>query len=211
MAADRPAAPSAEDVPDGYPRDLEARLTLADGREVFVRPIVPADTEALRVAVENADPQTIHDRFLGGRAPTDRRTLHHLTTLDYVHRLALAAFGPDGTGVAIARYEGKAGSDLAEAAVVVDPEWRRVGLASGLLRMLADAALARGVRRFSVTSYADNADVHDILSRSGLSRIRSGTGEVVDDIVALDGQFDEFSQSGQAPPGQTGPGGEPDR
>ncbi len=207
MAADRPSAPSAEDVPDGYPRDLEARLTLADGRSVFVRPIVPADVDALRVAVENADPQTIHDRFLGGRAPTDPPTLQRLTTLDYVHRLALAAFGPDGTGVAIARYEGTAGSDLADAAVVVDPGWRRVGLASRMLRMLADAALARGVRRFSVTSYADNVDVHDILARSGLYRIRSGTGEVVEDVVALDGQF---TQSDQAP-GQTRPDNESDR
>jgi GNAT superfamily N-acetyltransferase len=186
----KPVGASPVDVPDGYPRDLEGRLRLADEREVFVRPIVPADLDALRVAIVNADPQTIHDRFLGGRRPTDERTLQRLTTVDYVHRLALVAFAPDGPGVAIARYEGATGSDEAEVAVVVDPDWRRVGLASGLLRMLADAALERGIRRFTTTSYADNVDVHDILARSGLAHHRVVGGGVVDDIVVLDSAAD---------------------
>jgi GNAT superfamily N-acetyltransferase len=173
-------------VPSGYPSELEQLLNLADGREVFVRPIVPTDSDALREAIANADPQTIHDRFLGGRPPTDDQTLRHLTTLDYVHRLAIVAFDPRGRGVAIARYEGTANAELAEVAVVVDPAWRQIGLATALLRMLADAALKRGITRFSATSYADNIDVHDILSRSGLPRRRIGTGAVVDDIVELD-------------------------
>ena len=174
------------DVPGGYPSELEQQVTLADGREVFVRPIVPADLDALREAIANADPQTIHDRFLGGRPPTDEQSLRHLTTVDYVRRLAIVAFDRRGHGVAIARYEGAANTDHAEVAVVVDPAWRRIGLASALLRMLADAARERGIARFSATSYADNIDVHDILSRSGLPHRRIGTGAVVDDIVDLD-------------------------
>jgi RimJ/RimL family protein N-acetyltransferase len=174
------------DVPSGYPSELEQLRTLADGREVFLRPIVPADLDALREAIANADPQTIHDRFLGGRPPADDQTLRHLTTLDYVRRSAIVAFDPSRRGVAIARYEGTANTDLAEVAVVVDPAWRQVGLATALLRMFADAALERGITRFAATSYADNIDVHDILSRSGLPHRRIGTGAVVDDIVDLD-------------------------
>ena len=185
-------------VPDGYPSDLEGNLKLADRRKVFVRPIVPVDVDALRTAVANADPQTIHDRFLGGRGPSDARTLQHLTTVDYVYRLALVAFAPDGHGVAIARYEGSAGADVAEVAVVVDPEWRRVGLASGLLRMLAQAALERGIRRFTAIAYADNIDVQDILVRSGLPLRQSGTGGVVAAMVDLD------PESGPISPSQAG-------
>jgi GNAT superfamily N-acetyltransferase len=173
------------DVPSGYPSELEQLRTLADGREVFVRPIVPADLDALREAIANADPQTIHDRFLGGRPPTDDQTLRHLTTVDYLHRLAIVAFDRRGRGVAIARYEGTANTDHAEVAVVVDPAWRRIGLASALLRMLADAALKRGITRFSATSYADNIDVQDILARSGLPHTRTGAGPVVDDVIDL--------------------------
>jgi GNAT superfamily N-acetyltransferase len=174
------------DVPGGYPIELERLFTLADGREVFVRPIVPADIDALREAVANADPQTIHDRFLGGRPPTDNQTLRHLTTLDYEHRLAIAAFDPSGHGVAIARYEGAEQTDLAEVAVVVDPAWRQIGLATALLRTLAVAALKRGISRFSATSYAGNVDVHEILARSGLPHRRIGIGAVIDEIVDLD-------------------------
>jgi GNAT superfamily N-acetyltransferase len=184
-------------VPDGYPRDLECDLNLSDGRKVFVRPIVPADIDALRAAIANADPQTIHDRFLGGRPPTDETALRRLTTVDYVYRLALAAVAPDGSGIAIARYEGKADSDLAEVAVVVDPAWRRVGLASGLLRMLASAALERGIHRFTAISYADNIDVQDILARSGLPLRQSGTSGVIDTSVEL-GAKSEPIDAGQS-------------
>ena len=185
------------EMPDGYPSDLEDNLKLADRRKVFVRPIVPADADALREAVANADPQTIHDRFLGGRGPSDARTLEHLTTVDYVYRLALVAFASDGRGVAIARYEGEAGLDVAEVAVVVDPAWRHVGLASGLLRMLANAALERGIHRFSAISYADNIDVQDILASSGLPLRQSGTGGVVAAVVDLD------PESGPISPGRS--------
>jgi GNAT superfamily N-acetyltransferase len=174
------------DVPSGYPSNLEQLVTLADGREVFVRPIVPADTDALREAVANADAQTIHDRFLGGRPPTDEATLRHLTTLDYVHRLAMVAFDPNGRGTGIARYEGTANTDFAEVAVVVDPAWRQVGLATALLRILAGAALECGITRFAATSYADNIDVRDMLARSGLPHRTTSSGPVVDDIIELD-------------------------
>ena len=182
------------DVPSGYPSELEQRVTLADGREVFVRPIVPADIDALREAIANADAQAIHDRFLGGRPPTDERTLRHLTTVDYVYRLAMVAFDPNGRGAGIARYEGAADTDLAEIAVVVDPAWRQVGLATALLRILAGAALERDISRFAATSYADNIDVRDILARSGLPHRTISSGPVVDDIIELEPASTDLTQ-----------------
>jgi GNAT superfamily N-acetyltransferase len=100
--------------------------------------------------------------------------------------LALFACDLGVRGLATPRYEGTAYVDLAEVAVVVDPAWRQIGLASALLRMLADAALKRGITRFSATSYADNIDVQDILARSGLPHARTGAGPVVDDVIDLD-------------------------
>ncbi len=167
--------------PDGYPRELERRITLADGRRVFIRPVVPGDANALVHAVRTADPATLRARFLGGAPPTDRATIIHLVTLDYVDRLALAAFG-DGRGVGLARYEAIRNSNgtptgSADVAVVVDPVWRRVGLASALLRLLAEAAAARGITRFVATYYATNADVAAIIAETGLvhwSHVQAG-------------------------------------
>jgi hypothetical protein len=113
--------------PPGYRAELEGEVELADGRRAWIRPIVPADAPALRTAIETADDRTIRDRFLGGRPILTDAVLHRLTRVDYDRRLALVAFGPDGTGTGLARYEGRAGRDDAEVAVVVAPGWRHVG------------------------------------------------------------------------------------
>ncbi len=170
--------------PPGYPRQLECDLTLADGRRVHVRPVVPDDAAALRAAVEQADAATLRGRFLGGRPPRDEESIRRLVELDYVTRLAVAAFS-DGTGVAIARYEGSAGSDVAEIAVAVDNGWRHVGLATGLIRLLARAALARGIHKFTATYFATNVDVRDLVTDSGLPHLPIANGSVVEDVIAL--------------------------
>ena len=104
-----------------------------------------------------------------------------------MHRLALTAFG-DGAGVGVARYEGQAGSDSAEVAIVVDPHWQRVGLGSLLLRMLCEAARSRGIRRFTALTLADNKAVRSLLRSSGLPyslETHSGYAEIV---IVLDGR-----------------------
>lgn len=172
--------------PRGYPKELETDLTLADGRTVAIRPILPSDADQLREAIAHADPETLRARFLGGKPPTDDATIQHLVCVDYVHRLALVALDRDGTGVAVARYEGREGSDVAEVAVAVDPAWRHVGLATDLLHLLGVAAHARGIRAFTATFFADNRDVRDIIRESGLPQQRVDGGGAMEDVIALD-------------------------
>lgn len=171
--------------PDGYPRELERAVTLADGRVVHVRPVVPGDAAALVHAIRTADVETLRARFLGGAPPTDPATIRHLVEVDYTTRLALVAFGA-GRGVAIARYESLAEPPgAAEVAVAVDPAWRRVGLATALVRMLAEAAIARGIRSFTATYFASNVDVASIVDEAAVlhhARLQAG---VVDDTMEL--------------------------
>ena len=178
-----PPTDGTEVVP-GYPADLEHRSRLADGREVFIRPIRPGDVGELRRAIATADEETLHARFLG-LPPEDEASVQRLVQVDYLSRLALVAFAPDGTGAAVARYEGQPGSQRAEVAVVVHPDWRRVGLGRLLLRDLATAAIARGIDRFDALTLADNAAVLAGLRASGLaysSEIHEGTSRIVIDL-----------------------------
>lgn len=151
----------------GYPVDLEHRVLLSDGRDVFIRPVRVTDAEEMRRALADADVETLHARFLGA-PPRGEAAIHRLVDLDFVHRLALAAFAPDGHGVGIARYGCETGSRSAEVAVVVDPGWRRVGLGSQLLRELGEAAARRNINRFTALALADNAPVLALLRASGL-------------------------------------------
>ena len=172
--------------PPGYPCDLELSVTLQDGRAVFLRPIVPDDAHALAEAIHAADADTLRRRVLGAPPPVNARLLRHLTTVDYVRRLALVGFDPtSGRGVAIARYE-PVDEHTAEVAIAVEPAWRRAGLATAMIELLARAALKRGYDTFTATYLADNLPVAALVTGSdgsGHQQIRQGLAEVA---VTLD-------------------------
>jgi GNAT superfamily N-acetyltransferase len=74
---------------------------------------------------------------------------------------------------------------VADIAVAVDPAWRRAGLATALVEMLAEAARDRGVHAFSASYLAENRPVAALLAAAnvGRRRIREGIAECV---VGLD-------------------------
>jgi RimJ/RimL family protein N-acetyltransferase len=173
------------DAPPGYPVGYERRARLRDGRKVFIRPIVPGDAAALAEAIGSADPDTLYRRFLGVAPRVTPTLLTHLTTVYYARRFAVVAGDAAGRGVGIARYE-PAGEGTADIAVAVDPAWRRVGLATELIRTLARAALDHGIHTFSATYLAQNRPVAALLEHTdpaGHPMISQGIAEAV---VALD-------------------------
>jgi GNAT superfamily N-acetyltransferase len=160
------------DGPVGY----EEQLVLADGRRVSVRPIWPTDAEALGEAIRHGDPQTVRSRFLGAAPPVTPALLRRLTEIDYVRRFALVGFAEDGTGVAIARYI--ATDDLpteAEIAIVVHPEWRRVGLATQLIQRLGRRAVECGITSFTALYWSQNRPVAE-LAHDGHARVSIADG-----------------------------------
>jgi RimJ/RimL family protein N-acetyltransferase len=178
--------PSPQEIPPGYPRSYERRLRLRDGRTVAIRPLIPADAPLLAEAIATADPDTLRRRFLGGPPPMTAQRLARLTTLDYQRRFALAAADEhSGRGVAIARYEAISDT-VADVAVAVDPAWRRVGLATALLELLARAALDRGIHEFSAYHLAQNRPVVALLARTGGSGTRLIEQGIAEVVVALD-------------------------
>jgi RimJ/RimL family protein N-acetyltransferase len=173
-------------VPPGYPREYERVLRLSDGRTASIRPIVPEDRDQLEHAIRTADPDTMHRRFLGSPPRITPALLTRLCTVDYRKRFALVAVDPrTGDGIAVARYE-MTDPSTAEVAIAVDPGWRRVGLATALIEMLAEAALDRGIHTFSAYYLAENRPVTALLHLAGSERrqtIREGFAEAA---VALD-------------------------
>jgi len=154
-------------LPPGYPREYQREEVLRDGRRVFVRPILPGDAPELADAIRTADPDTLRLRFLGGPPRVTDALLARLTVLDYVRRFALVAIDvASGDGVGVARYE-PAGEGVAEIAVVVRPGWRRAGLGTRLILLLARAAAERGVRTFRASYLAENRPVAALVEDAG--------------------------------------------
>ncbi len=163
-------------LPHDYPFDYERHLTLGDGRNVYVRPVVPGDAELLEEAVAQADTDTLYHRFFNPAVRLDKKRLQFLTQLDYKRRFAIVAFS-GGEGIAIARFE-PAGEATAEIAVVVKPSWRRYGLATALLDLLEEAALERGISTFEAYYLPDNHAIERVLEKRGFG------GAMVDAGVA---------------------------
>ena len=136
-------------LPPNYPYDYERQIVLRDGRAVYVRPIVPGDAILLAQEVARADSDTLYHRFFNPAIRLDKKRLRFLTEIDYTTRFAIAGFF-NGDGVAIARFE-PSGEGLAEIAVVVKPDWRKQGLATGLFELLEDA----GYEVRSCSSYGE--------------------------------------------------------
>jgi GNAT superfamily N-acetyltransferase len=190
--------PDPAKLPPGYPQEYQRELALHDGRRVLIRPILPSDAPELAYAIKTADPDTLHLRFLGGPPPVTPALLARLTVVDYLRRFALVAIDTaTGRGVAIARYE-PAGEGVAEVAVAVRPEWRRLGLATVLVLLLAKAAAERGIHTFSASYLAENRPVAALVEDAG------GLGrQVVEQGIA------EFSLALEGPEPAAGPPGTP--
>jgi RimJ/RimL family protein N-acetyltransferase len=168
-------------------------VTLRDGRSVLIRPIQPSDAPALAEAIRSADADTIRHRYLGGHPQVTPGLLNFLTNVDYTSRFALVAVEPASRrGIAIARYEPAKQDGTADVAIAVTPGWRDAGLATELLRVLAQAASARGIHTFTGTYLAENRPVTALIN----------TPDVIVDQVTAHGII-EFSVA--LPPPDPGP------
>ncbi len=202
----RPARQTA-DLPPGYPQEYQRLVTLRDGRSVLIRPIRPSDAPALAEAIESADADTIHRRYLGGHLRVTPELLDFLTTVDYTSRFALVAIEPASQrGVAIARYEPAEQDGAADVAIAVAPGWRDAGLAGKLLRMLARAASERGIHTFTGTYLADNSPVTALINEADKPANRVTSGGIAEFSVPLPPGSRALGHDHKRPPVNGGPG-----
>lgn len=176
------------ELPAGYPAEYELRVRLSDGRRVQVRPILPSDAPELAEAILTADAATLRARFLGGAPKITPDLLDTLTRLDYTSRFALVARARR-RGIAVARYIALPPADdgkvAAEIAVAVDPAWRRRGLATALVRLLARRAQDCGISSFTALFFSQNLPVVE-LARDVHARVF-----VADEASRLEFSFDD--------------------
>ncbi len=202
----RPARQTA-DLRPGYPQEYQRLVMLRDGRSVLIRAILPGDAPALAEAIESAAADTIRRRYLGRHPQVTPELLDYLTTVDYASRLALVAIEPASQrGVAIARYEPAGRDGTADVAIAVTPGWRDAGLATELLRMLAQAASERGIHRFTGTYLTDNSPVTALINEADKPAKRVTSGGIAEFSVPLPPGSRALGHDHEGPPVNGGPG-----
>jgi RimJ/RimL family protein N-acetyltransferase len=123
-----------------------------------------SDGEALRRLFYRLSPETICRRFHSPIVRPEQAHPERLLDIDHHDREAVVAV-VDGEIVGVARYVGRSGKDTAELAVVVADDWQRQGLATRMVRSLAELAESAGVQCFTATIQADNERALALLRR----------------------------------------------
>jgi RimJ/RimL family protein N-acetyltransferase len=113
------------------------------------------DGDALRRLFYRLSPETIYRRFHSPLVRPDQAQPERLLDIDHHDREAVVAI-VDGEIVGVARYVRRPGADSAELAVVVADHWQRHGLATRMVRCLAEIAHSAGVQHFTATIQGDN-------------------------------------------------------
>lgn len=155
------------------------RVRLRDGAEVIVRPVEPADREAIRASFELMGPESRYRRFLSPVAELTGSQLDYLTRVDHHDHEALVAIA-DGVGVGVARYVRlEHDGPRAEVAVAVIDDWQGRGLGSALLDRVSRRAREDGIEIFTAAVLAENHTVVELLSRLGSTTTsHSGAGQM---------------------------------
>jgi len=179
-------------------------VILLDGTRGIVRPITPADRNALAASFEDLESESRMRRFLFNKNHLSDSELTRLTNPDGVNHIAygLAVNLDDGTEeipIAVARcFRDEDEKDLAEIAIVTADLWQGNGAGVELMRSLSAAAVKVGIRRWFAAMFSDNTVIKRLLNRFGKKceerSLVSGIVEAIYEIVEPPGGlFDSSS------------------
>ena len=150
-------------------------MLLPNGRELLVRPVVPADAPALRAGFQVLSPEEVRLRFLHPIAELSEAESRRMASADPKRELVLVAAEPLPPGealvLAIARASLREDSPRdAEFALIVGRLVSGQGLGKLLVRRLLSWARRRRLHSLRGTVSLDNAVMLQLAQELGFSR-----------------------------------------
>jgi acetyltransferase len=156
-----------------YPRELEERLRLADGRELLLRPIRPEDEPALRRAFADLSPEERRAHFSTSLRTVAEIDAARFTQIDYDRELALVVTIPGSPGrtpiSGIARLLVDPDRERAEFAILLHPGIAGQGLGRRLLERIIAQARERGLTELHGEVARDNAVMRHLAAALGFA------------------------------------------
>lgn len=170
-----------------YPRELEECVTVADGRELLLRPILPEDEPALTRAFARLTPEEVRFRFFVPMRVIDHVTAARFTQIDYDRQMALVLATPgipgQGDIYAVVRLIEDPDRERAEFAIVVEHDLAGHGLGRKLMHRIIEYARQRGIGEIHGDVLVDNHRMLELCRALGFStdaqRLEPGVVRVV--------------------------------
>jgi RimJ/RimL family protein N-acetyltransferase len=153
---------------------------------IVIRPIRPSDAALLAEGMRRLSPESVRRRFLAPRSKLTSRELRYLTEVDGCRHYALVAVLADDPGELVGvgrwvRLDDRPAT--AEVAITVGDPYQGQGIGKQLGLALADAARARGIKRFTATMLADNEPAHRLFKAIS-QRLESVHSGGLDEVTA---------------------------
>lgn len=149
-----------------YPEYWEADVVLRDGGTAHLRPIHPADADAVQAFHTGQSQDSIYMRFFAFKARLSSKELKRFTEVDYKDRVAFV-ITIGGEIIGIGRYDRLDDPTEAEVAFNIADAHQGRGIGSILLEHLAAAAQENGIRRFSAEVLPENRKMLMVFSDAG--------------------------------------------
>jgi acetyltransferase len=155
-----------------YPEQYQKTSKLADGTEIFLRPIKPTDDDMMIELFNSLSRDTVFLKFFSSMKTLTKQQLEKITHIDYKKEMAIVALvRNDGVekSIAVGRYtqvDDEPG--YAEFAIVVQDSHQGHGLGTEMLWHLAHVAKLEGVEVIVGYIMSENARMFSVLKRSGL-------------------------------------------
>jgi acetyltransferase len=150
--------------------DQGEAFTTADGRSLWLRPIRPADTDALRRGFARLTPDQVRLRTFHRIAELTPEVAERMTRIDPEIATAFVAVDADGEIRGEARLYADPVTDSAEFGVVVDPAFTNQGVGGRLMQKLVDDARCRGLYELWGDVLAENHAMLDFAKAIGAER-----------------------------------------
>jgi RimJ/RimL family protein N-acetyltransferase len=165
-------------------RSFTCTETLRNGLAVTIRAMRPDDRDRVASAVRKLGSDSIYSRLFSNRTELTDAALSRIMEVDPERDMALlvtAGSGPDEVVIGSGRYVslGERAGRTAEVAFVVQETHRGLGIASCLLRHLADIARRCGIVAFEADVLGGNQAMLTVFARSGLPMQSHRDGGVV--------------------------------
>jgi acyl-CoA synthetase (NDP forming)/GNAT superfamily N-acetyltransferase len=173
-----------------YPEYWEADVVLRDGGTAHLRPIHPADADAVQAFHVGQSQNSIYMRFFAYKAKLSSKELKRFTEVDYRDRVALV-ITIGGEIMGIGRYDRLDDPTEAEVAFNIADAHQGRGIGSILLEHLAAAARENGIRRFTAEVLPENRKMLMVFSDAGYDVNR----HFDDGVVSLEFNIDPTDKS----------------
>lgn len=155
-----------------YPRQWVKEVTLRDGQQITIRPILPRDAYMMADFVKNLSHESRYFRFIANISELTPRMIASLSHIDYDREMALIAVGEkDGEQIMMgaARFSDNFDAKSCEFAVVIGDDYQGHGLAALLMRRLFLVAHFKGLKEMQGTVLSENKRMIEFCRRIGFS------------------------------------------